>query len=112
MVSVKVKHLVSASTPQDEFPLEFAKSAVTAKEIIENSVHEQVRLGITAEATYANIPQLLDVEKQTFHAFTAFQRQDYFLVVDGIHLTALEQVVYLKASSEIKFIRITPLVGG
>jgi hypothetical protein len=56
--------------------------------------------------------QLIDVEKQVYIALDAFQKNGFFVLVDNAQLEELDQVVTLKSSSTISFVKLTPLVGG
>lgn len=56
--------------------------------------------------------QLIDVEKQIYIALDAFQKNGFFVLVDNEQLEELDQVVTLKSTSKIAFVKLTPLVGG
>ncbi|MFY7741555.1 MAG: hypothetical protein ACOVQR_02830 [Flavobacterium sp.] len=56
--------------------------------------------------------QLIDVEKQIYIALDAFQKNGFFVLVDYEQLEELDQVVTLKSTSKIAFVKLTPLVGG
>ncbi|MBA4155402.1 hypothetical protein [Flavobacterium sp.] len=56
--------------------------------------------------------QLIDVEKQVYIALNAFQKNGFFVLVDNEQLEELDQVVTLKSTSTIAFVKLTPLVGG
>jgi hypothetical protein len=42
----------------------------------------------------------------------AFEKQGFFLFVDGQQVSSLDEEVSLHTDSEIRFLRLTPLVGG
>lgn len=54
----------------------------------------------------------IDWERQANVAVDAFQKQGFFVFVDGQQVESLEQEVALQANSEVRFLRLTPLVGG
>jgi glutaredoxin 2 len=56
--------------------------------------------------------QLIDVEKQVYIALNAFQKNGFFVLVDNEQLEELDQVVMLKSTSKIAFVKLTPLIGG
>ena len=56
--------------------------------------------------------QLIDVEKQIYIALDAFQKNGFFVLVDNEQLEELDQMVTLKSTSKIAFVKLTPLVGG
>lgn len=111
MVNITVKQAANGVTKGDR-ELSFDQHAVTVKEIIEAAVRKKI-LQLTDQAGYHRYPKHQpDIEKQIYMALTAFQRHEYFVIVNQCHVTLLHDVVYLKNSSEIRFLRVSPLVGG
>jgi hypothetical protein len=56
--------------------------------------------------------RLIDWERQAEVAVEAFEQQRFFVFVDGRQVEALDDEVALGADSEVRFLRLTPLVGG
>jgi hypothetical protein len=56
--------------------------------------------------------RLIDWERQAEVAIEAFERQSFFVFVDGAQVEALDEEVALGVDSEVRFLRLTPLVGG
>uniref|UniRef100_UPI0040498D68 hypothetical protein n=1 Tax=Flavobacterium sp. TaxID=239 RepID=UPI0040498D68 len=56
--------------------------------------------------------QLIDVEKQVYVALDAFQKNGFFILIDNEQLEELDQMVILKSTSRISFVKLTPLIGG
>ena len=54
----------------------------------------------------------IDWERQADVAVGAFQKQGFFVFVDGLQVGSLEEEVALHADSDVLFVRLTPLVGG
>ena len=54
----------------------------------------------------------IDVEKQVYVALEAFQKNDFFILVDDSQCEELDQEVLVNENSNISFIKLTPLVGG
>ncbi|MBD0831496.1 hypothetical protein [Aestuariibaculum sediminum] len=54
----------------------------------------------------------IDVEKQVFIAYDAFQKNGYFVIIDDQQADDLEQEVLVNSETSISFIKLTPLVGG
>jgi hypothetical protein len=54
----------------------------------------------------------IDWERQAAVAEEAFERNGFFLIVDGRQVESLDQELELAADSEIRFLRLTQLVGG
>lgn len=112
MITVKVKSTLR-DVSQDSYLLGFTDSAVTVKEIIESAVRIEVSTNARdRKALNTQQARLPDLEKETYLALTAFQNHEYFVIVDHHHATALDEIVGLRDNSEIKFLRVTPLVGG
>jgi hypothetical protein len=103
---------------------------VTVRELIRTRVREEVakanadrsrprRLLVapvdaeeTANGYRLKRGRLVDWERQADIAVEAFERQGFFLFVDGRQVDAIEEEVDLGADSEVRFLRLTPLVGG
>jgi hypothetical protein len=56
--------------------------------------------------------RLIEWERQADVALDAFQRQAFFVFVDGGQVGSLDDELALGADSEVRFLRLTPLVGG
>jgi hypothetical protein len=54
----------------------------------------------------------IDWEQQAAKAEEAFQRNAFFVLVDGRQVEELDDELALTADSDIRFVRLTPLVGG
>lgn len=56
--------------------------------------------------------RLIDWERQAEVAVEAFEKQRFFVFVAGRQVEALDDEVELGADTEVRFLRLTPLVGG
>ena len=54
----------------------------------------------------------LDPEKAGYEALAGFQNNAFFVIIDEEQKENLEEELVLTAQSEIRFIRLMPLVGG
>lgn len=54
----------------------------------------------------------IDVDKQTFVAFDAFQKNSFLLLVDDNQAEDLEEEILVNKETIISFVKLTPLVGG
>lgn len=54
----------------------------------------------------------IDLEKQLLVALDAFQKNGYFILVDDEQVDELEQKFLVDESTQVTFIKLTPLVGG
>ena len=127
---LKIKDETFAGKILRELNLEFSNETVTIREIITNRVLQEVETynhnlpayfnGLVepgdAETTINGYKlrnrKQIDGEKQVYTALNAFQKNGFFLLVDNTQAETLEQSVELKDSTNISFIKLTPLVGG
>jgi hypothetical protein len=54
----------------------------------------------------------IDWRRQADRAEQAFLKNGFFVLVDGRQVEELDEELALTADSEIRFVRLTPLVGG
>jgi hypothetical protein len=113
-----------------ELTLPALPAAITLRELIRTRVREEVAKynadanGIFrgfvapegAEQTLDGFKlrrgRLVDWEKQARVAVEAFGRNGFFVLVDGRQVIDLDEALELDADSEVRFVRLTPLVGG
>lgn len=53
-----------------------------------------------------------DEERKGYEALAAFQRNAFFVIIDGKQREDLKEALLLSKSSEVLFIKLMPLVGG
>ena len=54
----------------------------------------------------------LNWEHQYEKALEAFEKNAFFVIVDGRQVEDVDEVIPLRASSEVHFLKLVPLVGG
>lgn len=54
----------------------------------------------------------IDPEKQYYLALDAFNKNNYFLIINNKQVEELEQEIEIQDNMELQFIKLTPLVGG
>jgi hypothetical protein len=54
----------------------------------------------------------LNWEHQYAKALEAFEKNGFFVIVDGRQVEDLDEVIPLRESSEVHFLKLVPLVGG
>ena len=54
----------------------------------------------------------IDAEKQVYIALDAFQKNRFFVLINGVQAISLEQEVRFESRPRVSFIKLTPLVGG
>jgi hypothetical protein len=70
--------------------------------------------GATQTANGYRMPKLvrIDWERQAAAALTAFERNGFFVLVNGRQVTELDEVIVLQGTMDVGFIKLTPLIGG
>jgi hypothetical protein len=129
-VTITIKDETSTGKVTHQIPVSFSSELVSVKEIIKARVYADVnnynrRLpeyfqGLVqpsdAEKTLNGYKlkerRKVDPEKQHLTALDAFSKNGYFMLIDNIQAESLEQMVVITPSTEISFIKLTPLVGG
>ncbi len=56
--------------------------------------------------------RFVDPEKQVFVALDAFQKNNFFVLIDNLQVADLDEDVLVDARTKVSFIRLMPLVGG
>ncbi len=108
----------------------FEHELVTVKEIIEARVLKEVSeyntripeyfMGLVqptdAEKTLNGYRlkdrKKIDPEKQVYVALHAFMQNGYFILVNNKQAETLEQEVIITPATTVRFVKLTPLVGG
>jgi hypothetical protein len=54
----------------------------------------------------------IDAEKQVYIALDSFMKNAYFILIDNKQAETLDQEVKISTTSNIRFVKLTPLVGG
>ena len=111
----------------NEIALKFSSEYITVKELIAARIKEEVSLYESKNAsvgsglvTPTNIEQRLnqkkvpkiDVEKQIYVALDAFENNGFFILIDNEQVEKLDEKFLIDGTSNVSFIKLTPLVGG
>lgn len=54
----------------------------------------------------------VDAEKAVYDALAGFQKNAFFVIIDGEQKTSLDEALQLTDRAKVHFIRLLPLVGG
>ena len=110
--------------------VQFYSDVVTVKDIIQARVEQEVAdynsekpeyfKGLVqpgdAEKTLngykVKARKAIDAEKQVYIALDAFGKNAYFVLIDNKQVESLDQQVQISENLSIKFVKLTPLVGG
>ncbi len=57
-------------------------------------------------------PRRIDWELQAIQAIESFERNGFFVLVDDRQVTDLDEELALTVDSDVRFVRLVPLVGG
>jgi hypothetical protein len=64
------------------------------------------------DAVRAKAAPPMTLEEVTTVALEGFRRNAFFLIVDGRQVTELDEVIPFSTTSEVRFLRLVPLIGG
>lgn len=127
---VTIKDKVNLGTTTNEIKVSFESESITVKDLIEARVRKEVddyntRLPeyfrglvqpVNAEATLNGYRikdrKPVDAEKQIYVALDAFQKNSYFVLVNNKQVDSLDQEVRISSTTNVSFMKLTPLIGG
>ena len=128
-----IRDETATGTPVHEFPLEFENDRISVRDLIRERVYQEVteynfrsrREGgvfrglvqpTDAERTLNGfrLPKDRDIdwEAQFARAIDAFGRNGFFILVDDRQAEALDEAIDISPSTQVSFVKLTPLVGG
>jgi hypothetical protein len=129
-LTITIKDTTGIGKVTNTIDVFFQSENVTVKDIIEARVLKEVRDYNSAKPEYFNglvqpthaektlngyrvmERKKIDEEKQVYIALDAFMKNGYFILVDNKQVETLEQEVKVSSSTNIRFVKLTPLVGG
>ena len=129
-VALKIVDQTLGVHPHVTRELRLASERITLRELIERRIEEEVA-AINAGrsdvrplvmptrqearlngAKSVEAAQPVDPRKQLEAAITAFARTRIVVIVDGRQATDLDQQIVVTPQTEVRFIKLVPLVGG
>ena len=129
-VSVTVRDQSSTGRVSGAASLSDVPAATTLRELIRTRVREEVASynagpkrvfkGLvmpegaqsTREGFVMPRPRRVDWERQADLAIESFERNGFFVLVDDRQVTDLDEELNLTVDSDVRFVRLVPLVGG
>jgi len=129
-MNILISDELLSGTITNQFEIQIESDTITVEELISKRVMQEVeqynrRLpeffnGLIepsdAEKTLNGFKlrkkQKIDAEKQMYVALNAFQKNGYFVLVDDSQVDDLNQIITLRGTSKISFVKLTPLIGG
>ena len=131
--TLMIRDETATGEPVHAFPLEFQNERITVRDLIRERVYQEVseynfrsrREGgffrglvqpTDAERTLNGfkVPKDRDIdwEAQFTQAIDAFGRNGFFILVDDRQAEALDETIVIRPSTQVSFVKLTPLVGG
>lgn len=129
-MKIIVKDNSASGEIQNTFSLETNKDTISVCELIKLRIFDEVERFNKLQPEYfrslikptdAEISlnrfkltkrKMVDPEKQYYHALEAFQKNGYFIIVNGKQAESLDEKLTVNNEMEVKFIKLIPLVGG
>ena len=112
------------------FKLHLAAERITVRELIERRVTQEVEEYNRAQPEYfqglvqptdaervlngyrLREKRMLDAAEQRDKAIEAFGRAGFFVLVDDRQLDGLDDEIAVRSDTEVRFVKLVPLVGG
>jgi hypothetical protein len=134
-VTLTIRDETAAGNVYSELPLEFPSERITVRELIRERVYQEVQdfNRREGERVFRGLVQPTDAErvlngdrpeyrlkqrrqidwKEQFEkALAAFGGNGFFILIDDRQAESLDQEFTVRPSSEVSFVKLTPLVGG
>ncbi|MBW3622639.1 MAG: hypothetical protein KY468_04435 [Armatimonadetes bacterium] len=128
--TIRIYDETAAGDRTNALTLDFLTARISVRELIRRRVYEEVQeYNASTPEVFRGLVQPTDAERvlngyklrerrrigweqQYARAVEAFERNGFFILVDDRQAESLEEEIDLKISSEVSFIKLTPLVGG
>ena len=122
--------VVGVQPREARFTLRLASERVSAREIIERRVREEVAAynrdrgeqfrGLVQPVDSERLlngyrmraPRLIDADEQVARAIEAFGRNGFLLLVGDRQVESLDEPIVIGDRADVTFIKLVPLVGG
>ena len=132
LITVTIKDQSGAGKIAGTITLDGVEASITLRDLIRTRVREEVAR-YNAQNTRTDVfhglvmpdgakpvpqgfrmpePRRVDWEQQADKATRAFEHNGFFVLVGDRQVTGLDEKLRLTADSDIRFIRLLPLVGG
>jgi hypothetical protein len=128
-VTVTIRDDARPGRSEHELILENIPSTITLRDLIRTRVREEVAKANATRGEFRTLVEPVDAEVtlngfrlpagrtidwriQAAKAEEAFLRNGFFVLVDGRQVEDLDEELDLTADSEVRFVKLTPLVGG
>lgn len=127
MNTLIVKDETATGSILHKIALEFESEYISVKELIEARIRAEIikyeediesyKKGLVLPTDLEkrlnkSKTDKIDVEKQLYVALDAFQKNGFFILVDDEQVETLEEKFLVAESTQVSFVKLTPLVGG
>ena len=136
MFQLTIKEEVFGTGKINEIPIQFSSERITLSDLIQQKVTAKIKevnqhikeksispfykttqeQVLNQDAILKRFAKLkdgtIDAEKACYEALSGFQKNIFFVILDGKQREDLEEELVLTDNSEVRFIQLMPLVGG
>jgi len=126
MYTLRIKDESAAGKILNKIQLQFESEYITVEQLIKARIEAEIERYKKDTVSYKNglvLPthlekrlnksnKQIDAEKQLYIALKSFQENGFFILVDDEQVEELHQKVLVDESTDVSFIKLTPLVGG
>ena len=130
MTTLTVRDETTAGETTGELVLEFLTERITVRELIRSRVYQEVKDHNTApQGTFRGLvqpveaeralngftmkqPRQVDWDAQYEKAIEAFEGHRILVLVDDRQAESLDDEIVIQPSTQVSFLKLTPLVGG
>jgi len=126
MYTLRIKDESAAGEILNKIQLQFESEYITVEQLIKARIEAEIERYKKDTVSYKNglvLPthlekrlnksnKQIDAEKQLYIALKSFQENGFFILVDDEQVEELHQKVLVDESTDVSFIKLTPLVGG
>ena len=136
MIQLTIKEEVFGTGKINEIPIQLSSERITLSDLIQQKVinkikevnkniktksispfykttQEQVLNQDAIQKRFAKLKDgTIDAEKACYEALAGFQKNVFFVILDGQQREELQEELILTQNSEVRFIQLMPLVGG
>jgi len=127
MNTITIKDETASGKILNEIALKFENEYISARELIAARIKEEVekykndvskfRKGLVIPTDFEKrlnkkAKREIDIEKQIYVALDGFNKNGFFILVDDEQVDELDQKFLIDDSTNVSFIKLTPLVGG
>lgn len=113
MMLVAVQEETASGRALYKTALEFFTERITVRDVVREYARQEVlRRNRSSGTGPETAREPVAVEKQIQNAIDGFDRHSYFLLIDQRQAESLDEELWLGPETQIRFVRLTPLIGG